>query len=309
MGTKLFMRAGGAMKALKKSAKSRKARAATTSAGENTGEKPKPLWARPLVWIGGVVVAALGIAITNMLVPLFGNVLDDLTQRGDPVRVDLVKISDLGGRSYAFPGTVQFTGQQLNELNALPPEAQHAWLETKGGVSPGVMYVQLTLSGNRSEGVRILDLKPISQCSQPPYSGTLFESPPASLDVSMLVALHLDDPDPSAMYFPLGATGERPYFLDNTILLQKDQQQVMVVQIETKKSLCSVGLELSVLDSGKTVVQKIDNHGAPFRVTAELGRTAWQQAYLGGSICPRYVPASASWLRGENGNPCGAPGP
>jgi hypothetical protein len=89
----------------------------------------------------------------------------------------------------------------LDELNALPPEAQHAWLETKGGVSPTVMYVQLTLSGNRSDGARILDLKPVSDCSQPPYSGTVFESPPAFLEVSLLVALHLDEPDPSAMPF------------------------------------------------------------------------------------------------------------
>ncbi|MFH5878881.1 hypothetical protein [Arthrobacter sp. NA-172] len=301
------------MKALRKSAKSRKARAARTSASEgsttdaSTAVKPKPLWARPLVWLAGVVVAALGIAITNMLVPIFGNVLGNLTQTGDPVRVDFVQISDVGGRSYAFPGTVQFTGQQVDQLNSQSPEAQHGWLESKGGVSPGIMYIQLTLSGNRSEGVRILNLKPVSECSQPPYSGTVFESPPAFLEVSLLVSLHLDDPDPSAMYFPSGASGERPYFLDNSIFLQKDQQQVMVVQIETKKSLCSVGLELSVLDSGKTVVQKVDNHGAPFRVTAELGRTAWQHVYLGGSICPSYVPASASWLRGEKGNPCGVP--
>ncbi|WP_423182498.1 hypothetical protein [Arthrobacter sp. NyZ413] len=280
---------------------------ATSDTTSGPTKKPKPLWARPIVWLGGVVVAALGIAITNMLVPLFGTVLNNLTETGDPVRVDLVKISDVGGRSYAFPATAMFTSQDLDQLNAMAPEAQHAWLESKGGVSPGIMYVQLTLSGNRSEAVRILDLKPVSKCTQPPYSGTLFESPPAFLEASLLVSLHIDDPDPSAMYSPAGASTERPYFLDNTILLAKDQQQVMVVQIDTRKSLCSVDLELSVLESGKTAVQKIDDHGAPFQVTAELARTSWQHVYLGGSICPRYVPASASWLSGGTKDPCGVP--
>jgi hypothetical protein len=269
----------------------------------------KSLWLRPVTWISGIVVAALGVALSNVLVPFFGGVLEKATVTGDPVRIDNVRITPLGGESYAFPDTVQFTARDLAELNSAadPP----GWLEARGGVRAGSLWVQLTISGNRPDGVRILDLKPAGSCAAP-YSGTVFMYPPAGGEDAQMVFLHLDDMGASAMYRPEDAEPtsdeERPYFLDKTISLKKDEQLVLVVMLETKKSLCSVELDFTVLDGGKTVSQRVGNQGAPFKVTAELGKRAWQHTFLGGVICAgKFVPATEAWYSDGSGNPCGPP--
>ncbi|UVJ39123.1 hypothetical protein [Arthrobacter sp. CJ23] len=311
---------GGAMKRTKKS---RKAEAADPLAPEpaavasddrdDTPRKPggKPLWLRPVTWVAGIIVAALGVALSNLLVPFFGGFLERATTTGEPVRVDNVRITDLGGNSFAFPDSAQFSGRDLAELNSSPDPA--AWLESRGGVRAGALWIQLTVSGNRPDGVRILDLKPAGSCSTP-HAGTLFVSPPAGGENAQMVFLHLDNFGASATYRPEGADPmaheERPYFLDKTISLKKDEQFVLLVMLDSKKSLCSVELDFTVLDAGKTVSQRVSNQGAPFTVTAELSRQAWQQTFLGGVMCTGdFVPATDAWLLDQPGDPCGAPLP
>lgn len=276
---------------------------------EPTGKAgARSLWLRPVTWVSGIIVAALGVALSNLLVPFFGGFLEKATTNGDPVRVDNVRITDLGGTTFAFPDTAHFTGQDLAELNSSAD--QPAWFASRGGVRAGSLWIQLTVSGNRPDGVRILDLKPAGGCSAP-NAGSLFVSPPAGGENAQMVFLHLDNFGASATYRPEDADPmsheERPYFLDKTISLKKDEQFVLLVMLESKKSLCSVELDFTVLDGGKTVSQRISNQGMPFTVTAELSRQAWQHTYLGGVICGPFVPATDAWLLDQPGDPCGAP--
>ena len=52
-------------------------------ASANEQKKGPKIWARPLVWLAGAIVAAIGIAITNTIVPRLTEVIDVLPERGD----------------------------------------------------------------------------------------------------------------------------------------------------------------------------------------------------------------------------------
>ena len=50
--------------------------------GKPAGPGRKQLALRAILWLGGIVVAALGIALTNALVPQFGRGINQITQSG-----------------------------------------------------------------------------------------------------------------------------------------------------------------------------------------------------------------------------------
>lgn len=259
-------------------------------------DKKKPLALRPILWLGGIVVAALGIALTNALVPQFGKGINQITQSGEAVSVDDVSIWRIG--SYlAFP--FEFSPDQIETLNE--QEEQDQWLVDQGAVDMGSVEVRLALSGNRAETVRIVDMTPVSDCSQPPYSGALFVSPPAGGESITRLSFDLDDPNPVAKTTNVedGTFEEEPYFANNTMSLKQDEQQVFIVTATTQLHLCSFELELSILEDGETRTQTIDDNGSPFQVTARLpDRRQWGQVYLGGVLCAgRYVAATESWLQ------------
>ena len=51
------------------------------------GDRARSLARKPVVWLTGVVVAALGVTLTNAIVPTFNSLLDPILQRGPAVRV------------------------------------------------------------------------------------------------------------------------------------------------------------------------------------------------------------------------------
>ncbi|MCU1408100.1 MAG: hypothetical protein JWM23_180 [Microbacteriaceae bacterium] len=270
--------------------------------GKPAGPGRKPLALRPVLWLGGIVVAALGIALTNVLVPQFGKGINQITQSGDAVNVDDVSIWRIGSQ-LALPS---FSAGKVGTLNAQAWEEQEQWLVDHGAVDMGSTEVRLALSGKRADGVRIVDISPVSDCSQPPYSGALFVSPAAGADTITRVKFDLDDPRPVAKTsnYVDGAYRDEPYFASNTMSLQQDEQQVFIVTATTQLHFCRFELELSVLDGGTMRTQMVDNHGRPFQVTAPLtDRRQWGQVFLGGVMCAgRYVAATPDWFQsnGEN---------
>jgi hypothetical protein len=270
--------------------------------GRHAGAARRSIALRPVLWFGGIVVAALGIAITNALVPQFGKGIDQITQTGDAVNVDDVSAWRIG--SYlALPSS--FSAEQLAALNAQPWEEQEQeqWLAARGAVDMGSTEVRLTVSGNRTERVRIVDITPVSDCSQPPISGALFVSPAAGADAITRLTFDLDDPHPVARKSVSGGGAHRgePYFAGRTMSLQQGEQQVFIVTATTQLHLCRFELELSVLDGGTKRTQKVDDHGRPFQVTAPLTeRRQWSQVYLGGVMCAgRYVAATPAWFESD----------
>jgi hypothetical protein len=270
------------------------------------------VWKKPVIWFSGIVVAALGIAITNVLVPRFGEGLNWITQEGDAVIVNDIHVHQNGGTYMAFPSNVHISDDEATEVGTGPD--QWPWFTSRGAVRVGHESIRLTVTGNRQKGVRIMDLTPVKECHAP-LNGAYFESPSAGGSTSLALFMDLDDPQPQAMDKPSKIYGgsileEKPraYFESNTVSLSKDEQFVFVLNVRVDESFCSFEIEMSILEDNAVHKQRINNDGQPFSLTAQLSRSSWEHAYVGGITCktgaPQYVPAAEPWFEGNDGYPC-----
>lgn len=279
----------------------------TTTSDSSTGPPDftglRPWWRRPASWIAGIVVAALAATLTGALTGVFGNWLDRATETGPAVSVDSVSTyrSDATGRSTVFAAGTPFTSADLDELNQ--SEDDVAWLEGRGGVPVQSVYIQLVLSGSRSDPVRITEIG-VSPTCRAPLDGLLFENPPAGADDSISVFFDLDDADPVAMLLRDDGTAE-PYFPARTLSLAKGEQQVVLVTASTNESSCTFTLDLTVLERDETRVQKVSMpNGSPFAVTASVPDREYEDVYLGGVICSTWVKAGTAYFEGDSENYC-----
>jgi hypothetical protein len=146
--------------------------------------------------------------------------------------------------------------------------------------------VQLVLQGNRRQTARVTNVRVVPRC-QEPFSGTLFESPPAGADDIIRIGFDLDNPHPHAQIFTNSLTDEE-YFASKTISLKLDEQQVVEVAVTTEHHYCEYTLLVDVLDHGKTVSEPINNNGEPFRVSAFLEPNQYGELYMGGVVSPSH---------------------
>lgn len=254
---------------------------------------------RPVVWLSGVVAAAVSIALTNAMVPWIGAIVDPVFERGPAISVVSVATvrSDTFGRSVIFSRQKMFSEAEIAQLNNASDPV--AWLEGRGGVTPDPLIIRLVLVGKRTEPVRILDMKTISTCSDP-LDGTLFENPPAGSDESVAINFDLDRTDPEATYTD-DKGRERSYFPSRTISLAQNEQQVLQIVVSTSKHFCKFRLRLSFLEGSDTNTMEIPRHAnKAFKVTAYVPKSKFETIYLGGVLCPSgYSKADGSYLTGE----------
>jgi hypothetical protein len=277
----------------------------------STADDRAALLKKPALWFAGVVVAALGVAITNALVPEFGRGIARIVEQGEPVTVDNIRLHQHGGLYMAFPIGVHFTDSEAVELGLA--EDQWAVISSRGATPVGVVNILLTVSGNRQEKVRIQDLTAEKECTEP-LTGAYFESPAAGAVPSIELFMDLDEPQPRSMDSPPwyppedSNTPSRSYFDTNTVELEKDEQVVFAVVAHVDESFCSFELEMSVLEGDTVRVQRINYRGESFKVTPGLPRSAWEQAFIGGVGCngpvTGFARASDSWRQGDDSNPC-----
>lgn len=265
---------------------------------------PRTSWVRkPVVWAGGVVVAALGVALTNAVLPFFESILDPLTESGDAVRVlDAATYrSDQQGFSVVFPAGTSFSAADLAELNEQADPT--TWLEARGGSAPSRVLVQLVLAGNRKEPVRIIDMEPVATCTAP-LSGPYFEDPPAGGEDSIRIDFDLDRPRTPGMHDD-GSGESGPFFPAHTISLAQDEQQVLIATASTERQSCDVRFRLTVLDGDERAEVQIPAAGEePYRVSAQLPLSEYETVYVGGVICPEFVQASREYVEGIGPAPC-----
>lgn len=157
------------------------------------------LWKKPVAWLAGIIFAALGVAITNALVPRFGQGLDRITQTGDSVIVNHSAVHQYGGILAALSSDVHISDDEATKVGT--DSDQWPWFEARGGALVGSENIQLTVTGNRQEGVRIVDITPAKQCHAP-LNGAYFEAPTAGGAPSLILFMDLDDPHPQAMDKP-----------------------------------------------------------------------------------------------------------
>jgi hypothetical protein len=258
--------------------------------------KRKPIWQRPITWIAGIVVAALGTFLTGALVEFFQDNAPALPSTGTPVTVSGVETYRTGtyADSVAFPRGTQFDDATLAELNTQRTAGRDTeWLEERGGSALGSVFFQVMLTGNRSDGVRVLDAAVSPECG-PPLDGLLFSDPPAGAQESIGLYFDLDAINPRAMS---AADPTQPYFPANTIHLTDGESQVLLVEAHTETQHCAFTLNLTIMDGDKETEQTVTlPEDRPFEVTAFIDETQYEQVYLGGVICPTWVRANYAYF-------------
>jgi hypothetical protein len=253
-----------------------------TQGKREAAEKARP-WQKPLVWLGGIVVAALGVALTNVLVPEFGKGLSALTETGDPVEINTVSLAQGAGFYMVVPQDVPVLDADVAEV-----ADQDGFFAAHGAVRAGWFEIKIAVRGNRSDKVRIMDIRPVKTCGTP-LNGTYFEFPSQGADMAIRVYLNLDLPNPVAMDAPdwEGAADPppKPYFASNTVSLAKDEQVIFNVGVSVDKLHCDFELEALILEGSTLHKQQITNHGYPFSITPRLPLKQWQRVFLGGVQC------------------------
>ena len=270
-------------------------------------------WRRPVTWVAGVI----GTALTATAVTAVGSRLEDVvaeaTETGPPVSVDQVMEfrSDMYGDSVAFPRGASFTDADLAQLNQIDQEVGGVdsveWLESRGGVAPDIVLIQLAVSGNRAETVRMTNLEVRPDCSAP-LDGLWFEDPPAGADDSIRMHFDLDDLNPVAKVSSMeGAPteGAEDYFPARTVSLEEGEQQVIIVSASTEEKYCSFFLEMTVLEGSETSTHRVAMpDGSPFEVTASLPLEQYEAVYLGGVVCYPWVKAGNAFFSGDWEHQC-----
>lgn len=278
-------------------------------------DRNKAPWRKPFNWLLAIVVGALGLAITDALVPEFRKGIGRIFRFGDPVTASILSVEQDSGISMAFEPEMHFSNSQAEKIVSNRFDVGRASLESMGGVPVGRVNIKLMLTGNRDEEVQISDLRAVKKECSDPLRGPYFLSPDQGAETAHRLYIDLDDPDPRSLDSPPWLSPEgsspsaSPYFPVRDVSLTKGENLVFVVTAQVDEKYCEFDLELSVFDRGESRTHRIDNNDKPFELTPELPRTEWKQVFIGSTGCDRsvdwYLPAAESWRQGVNRDPCG----
>jgi hypothetical protein len=168
-----------------------------------------------------------------------------------------------------------------------------------GGVYVDVLKIQLIVSGHSSQGVRILDIRPVSLHRTAPLGGTLFLVPSQGLSPTIPMMFDLDTaypiartvkkgPQPTLQSWFDGAIQGTPFFDGDTITLADHEQQMLSIRFQSTKFYVTFDLEIDyTIGNSNGALHKVmvDNKGQPFRVTgmhpgSEPGTASYQEAFM-----------------------------
>lgn len=267
---------------------------------------------RGLIWAGGVATIAVG-AFTTAFMTSAGNsayhAASTQIETGDSVLVDSVtRLENNEDDTHLSARTSPLPDNDLAQLNSLRwgTPAYQKWFDDHQAVDHNTTVIGLLVEGNRDHPVRILNIEPVVDCG-PPLSGTLFLSPPAGADGTMELDLDLDHPfAPIAFNGADGQPASGPDFFGRyTVSLKQGEQYDFHIKATTHLHSCAFTLNMTVVDGDTTLIEHIDNHGKPFRVSADLNENSdYKVVYVGGVMSQRFDQSGKSlWYQVDPSKP------
>jgi hypothetical protein len=246
---------------------------------------------RASTWVLVALVGALGGAITDVVQPIFASTLNALIERGDPVAAS--PIVEPAYEGVWLPDAEHLSAQHRNDLSAMDSEAQIATLESRGGIVLGNRELKVILTGQREQGVSVIDMRPVSECSgYTPGSVIITSGGPRGTEPNLQMIMEVDRPsqDP-ILYDPDDTSGvEKSAFDGSSINLAKDEYRAVNLQLRSNLA-CSVNIEIKTMEDQKIRTQMLFDEDEEITVAGD----AWkqnedlvQEAYVGGSICNPY---------------------
>jgi hypothetical protein len=205
------------------------------------------------------------------------------------VKIDSVTVMRNASQAgtYLFQRPVHLSQKDLAALNQLQDgtPAYDAWFRSRGGVDPSPSSIQLVVEGNASQSARITDIAILKRC-QPQLTGTIFLSPSAGEESSILLDFNLDS---------TRAIAETPngqdYFSNFTISLAPGEVRVLQINATTSHYYCRFTLQMTVLIGSHSTVETVTNMGKPFQVSAVTAPLKdYQAIYAGGVATPSGYP-------------------
>ncbi|NKX56377.1 hypothetical protein [Arthrobacter mobilis] len=268
--------------------------------GKTENGKPKvPLWQKPLLWVGAVVLAAAAAALTGWLEPLFTRLIGTASETGEPVTVIISSPEHTWG-DVTLPPEVKLSPAELERLGRMNVPDQAAWLQDRGGIIAGNRRFLLTLKGNRQDPVRITGIRDASECSEP-RRGTLLRLIPEAGGVVPSIELGISVGETGSGAWTTDARGEQhPFFPQRTITLARGEEEQLLVELwpSVQGQVCRPRLDMTVLEDGREHLQRIPAEGElvpVMRYEDDSVEPEYAAVYLGGRLCPEYVPAAPGW--------------
>jgi hypothetical protein len=272
-------------------------RPAASYASSMTPTTGRRLTRRLILWVGGLLVAALTSMIVGVLTGIPGQVFDvesvkDSVRPGPDFRssVEIVNLADQGF-SVAFPGAYRPSpgeARLASRLDGNTAPQLDARLRAHGAVDLRKLSLRIALEGRSNEELRILDIRPVDVVRTAPVAGTLFYIPPQEGAATLRMIVNLDDPLPVVRTAVIGSgdelVGTRPFFEENTIRLRDRERDVILLRATAERYSVRFKLEVEYLIGAKRKHAVIDDDGRPFRVTgmnctAEPGIASYANAY------------------------------
>jgi hypothetical protein len=244
----------------------------------------RAFWRQPIFWLLGIFVSAAGVAISNWLVPQFTEVLEQAEATGDPLAVSDVLATTPRTVWLYLPANVRLTESVLRELNE--SSDSQAWLKNHGAVAPGSLHISIVLSGNWPDKVRIVDIKPRAECSDASMGAWFGRGGLGGVDRTLRLDLVIDDSNPTAMIQEGGRA--EPFFPAQTLSLEHEEQQVILINAYATESVCTFDLEFTVVYGQSRITQTITNNGKPFFVAADPQEEP-RNVYAFNETCGKYL--------------------
>ncbi len=210
---------------------------------------------------------------------------------GPPVQVVVGNVSTAGS-SEVLAQPVALTSAQLSALNneiGAPNSDEAKWFASRRAAFLNGVEIELVVQGNRRNPVRIINISPVETCSAP-LDGTMFYAPSAGVEGGSYLTLSTDNPLAPADFQPgLGSPTVSNFFGHYSVSLRYGEQYTFHIAVTGHKHYCQFAFDLTVLDGSGTVVESVNDHGQPFRLTgpSSVSSTAapfsgYQDLYYGG---------------------------
>lgn len=259
----------------------------------------KALWRKPFVWIGGIMAAAIAAWLTEVFTGGL-TMLFDADRYGDPVAVRVDVEAERSDQAVSLPPQVSVSREDAAKVYPAGAQQQADLLAARGGTVIGSRSMMVIITGRRPDSVRVTDIRDISDCSAAARGGTLvWLNRPfrGHIDPSIRVGLDIGAANQHVYLKDPTAAENKPFFPDKTVVLQKDESHVLMIDLEPPAGMvCRPQLEMTVLDGDKTHKQKLVPEDQRHPVMDESPDEAqYQQVRLWGSVCENLVTAPPGW--------------
>ncbi|MBC7275091.1 hypothetical protein [Nocardioides sp.] len=248
-----------------KQSKRSKQRSAKAAAPREDGQaRLTSLAKKPVTWVVGVILVALGATFSSGLQSMFAGLMPDgWSEPGSGIKVVDVRRKPLSGPVLIPQAeSAKFSDQAdaREKVNDPEWEAQHEWY------AAGRITWEVTIVGRHSDPVVITDLRPerTGPCTERLEDGVLVDDVPQGESKKIALKTAIDAKVPQLTSVADGSA----YFDDGTITLAKGETVVISIQATSAGPTCEWVLEADYVDHGERESMTIEGPGdRPFAIT------------------------------------------